>query len=91
MGISQQDRVKKGLDIPASAAVLYPAPTTTAVTNVTAMHMVNRLTYFEELVLAVTQGYLAGGKYIGTDAQFAESVCNLARAISYERDKYSNL
>ena len=90
MGMSQRDKVLANLDIPASAAVLAPAVDPGAVTNLTQMYMTNRLTFFEELVIAITQGYAANGKTIGagTPAEFASSACALAQAIAYERDKY---
>ncbi len=88
---TQLERVLLDQDIPASASALAGAPAVPVTANTTNMYITNRLTFFEELVIAITDGFAASGRGFETDAHFASQACSLARAISFERDKYSNL
>ena len=90
--VSQLSKVLDDLDIPANAANLGDVSSTTAVAGVTNYYMTNRLTFFEELVIAITAGFAANSARLnGTDQEFAERACALARAIAYERNKYGNI
>lgn len=88
---TQQDRVITALDIPVSASNLAGPSATTAIAGVTNYFMTNRLTFFEELVIAITDGYAASGREFANATEFAQAACQLARTIAFERDKYSNL
>lgn len=89
--VTQQDRVIQALDIPTSAANLGDVGAVTAVAGVTNYYMTNRLTFFEELVIAITDGYAASGRNFENSEAFAREACQLARTIAFERDKYSNI
>jgi hypothetical protein len=92
MGNTQLDKVKADQDIPENAANLGGVSNTTAVAGVTNYYMTNRLTFFEELVIAITDGFAANSARLnGTDQEFAARACALARAIAYERNKYGNV
>lgn len=98
---SQDSRVREDLDIPINAATLIATSTVASDTSevvvtagsvqkVTSFFMTNRLTMFEELIIAITNGYASSGRSFNTDEEFAASACALARSIAYERNKYSN-
>lgn len=88
---TQRQRVDDDRDIPATASALGDVGATTAVAGVTNYYMTNRLTFFEELVIAITDGFAASStKTFNTDQEFAERALALARAIAYERDKYGS-
>jgi hypothetical protein len=92
MGIRTSEEVAVGaFDIPKSAAVLQEVAKKTVDIGVTNYFMTNRLTFFEELVIAITDGYAASGREFPTSEAFAQEACKLARMIAYERDKYVNL
>lgn len=88
---TQQERVISATDIPASSANLGDVNAVTGVVGVTNYFMTNRLTFFEELVLAITDGYAASGRQFSNATEFAQEACQLARTIAFERTKYSNL
>lgn len=87
---TQQERVLQGLDIPASASTLQDVVATTAVGGVTNFYMTNKNTFFQDLVIAITGGYASSGHAFSSDEEFAQSACNLARAIAFQAPKYSS-